>query len=284
MKLTFEINETDTLSHVHAVQSALDAFAAARFEDVLINPNEGEPVSLVQARDTPTPKSVPAIVEPAPAVAQTVAETSPAVIAQAPDSPIVPDVASPVETAADVIGSGVAVEVDAFGRPWDARIHSSAKSRLAKTNGWKLIRGIDKALVASVEAELDLAKMNAQAVAAAPAVAQAVAAAPAVAQAVAAAPAVAQAVAAAPAVAQAVAAAPAVAQAVAAAPAVAQAGPITFAVLMGRAQTGKTSGEITPTALAEASARHGVAQPPMLGIAANAHLIPIIYSELFPNG
>ena len=234
MKLTFEINETDTLSHVHAVQSALDAFAAARFEDVLINPNEGEPVSLVQARDTPTPKSVPAIVEPAPAVAQTVAETSPAVIAQAPDSPIVPDVASPVETAADVIGSGVAVEVDAFGRPWDARIHSSAKSRLAKTNGWKLIRGIDKALVASVEAELDLAKMNAQAVAAAPAVAQA--------------------------------------------------GPITFAVLMGRAQTGKTSGEITPTALAEASARHGVAQPPMLGIAANAHLIPIIYSELFPNG
>ncbi len=45
------------------------------------------------------------------------------------------------------------VTVDAAGLPWDARIHSGAKSKLANGN-WKLLRGVDPALVASVEAEL----------------------------------------------------------------------------------------------------------------------------------
>lgn len=43
------------------------------------------------------------------------------------------------------------VTVDAAGLPWDARIHSGAKSKLANGN-WKLLRGVDPALVASVEA------------------------------------------------------------------------------------------------------------------------------------
>lgn len=45
------------------------------------------------------------------------------------------------------------VTVDAAGLPWDERIHSGAKSKLANGN-WKLRRGVDPALVASVEAEL----------------------------------------------------------------------------------------------------------------------------------
>ena len=49
----------------------------------------------------------------------------------------------------------VAPELDGRGYPWDARIHSSGKALLAKApHGWKLVRGVDPALVAQVEAEL----------------------------------------------------------------------------------------------------------------------------------
>lgn len=44
-------------------------------------------------------------------------------------------------------------EVDKFGMPYDARIHQKAKG-VMKNGGWKLIKGIDQALVASVTAEL----------------------------------------------------------------------------------------------------------------------------------
>ena len=47
------------------------------------------------------------------------------------------------------------VELDSAGRPHDPRIHSSSKGKLAKGGGWKLKRGLDKELVATVEAELD---------------------------------------------------------------------------------------------------------------------------------
>lgn len=43
----------------------------------------------------------------------------------------------------------------ADGIPWDARIHSGAKTKYAKAPfGWKLLRGVDKSLVEQVEAEL----------------------------------------------------------------------------------------------------------------------------------
>ncbi len=46
-------------------------------------------------------------------------------------------------------------QFDGRGFPWDARIHSSSKALLAKPpHGWKPLRGVDKALVAQVEAEL----------------------------------------------------------------------------------------------------------------------------------
>lgn len=46
-------------------------------------------------------------------------------------------------------------QFDGRGFPWDPRIHSSSKALLAKPpHGWKPLRGVDKALVAQVEAEL----------------------------------------------------------------------------------------------------------------------------------
>ncbi len=46
------------------------------------------------------------------------------------------------------------VDVDSEGLPWDARIHSSGKTKLKGKGTWKLIRGIDPELVESVKAEL----------------------------------------------------------------------------------------------------------------------------------
>lgn len=70
----------------------------------------------------------------------------------------VPDVAAAGRAMAAELAKGPSatvsdVTVDAAGLPWDARIHSGAKSKLANGN-WKLLRGVDPALVASVEAEL----------------------------------------------------------------------------------------------------------------------------------
>lgn len=77
----------------------------------------------------------------------TVVETPPPNVAPAP---VV--TAAPAPTAASPTPAG-AVEVDSRGFPWDGRIHSSSKAKLAKNDQWKLIRGIDKALVAQIEAE-----------------------------------------------------------------------------------------------------------------------------------
>ena len=53
---------------------------------------------------------------------------------------------------------GAAAELDSKGRPWDARIHGSGKSFLAKTGEWKLARGVDPLYVLQVNAELDAAR------------------------------------------------------------------------------------------------------------------------------
>ena len=46
------------------------------------------------------------------------------------------------------------VELDKAGLPWDARIHAASKKKLAKTETWKLKRGVEQTLVDQVEAEL----------------------------------------------------------------------------------------------------------------------------------
>lgn len=49
----------------------------------------------------------------------------------------------------------LSIGLDDEGLPWDSRIHSTGKKKLAKKpHTWKLIRGVDKDLVAKVQAEL----------------------------------------------------------------------------------------------------------------------------------
>lgn len=47
-----------------------------------------------------------------------------------------------------------AADLDAEGLPWDHRIDSESKKKLAKTNTWKKKRGVSPELVAEVQAEL----------------------------------------------------------------------------------------------------------------------------------
>lgn len=66
-------------------------------------------------------------------------------------APVVPS--APTMPTLGVASSVAAVELDAKGVPWDSRIHSSSKNKLA--NGcWKVARGKDAEYVAQVEAEL----------------------------------------------------------------------------------------------------------------------------------
>jgi hypothetical protein len=73
---------------------------------------------------------------------------------------------APAETPA---GAGVpessantVVERDALGMPWDARIHQAAKGKKVDET-WKLKKGVDPALVATVTAELSAAGLSAPA-------------------------------------------------------------------------------------------------------------------------
>ena len=87
------------------------------------------------------------------------------------ETPVVTKVATvPVYTmpetgAADVTkppvdeGSGLEGEgLDSEGLPWDGRIHASSKTVLAKTQAWKLKRGVAPAFVEQVKAELRAAQ------------------------------------------------------------------------------------------------------------------------------
>jgi hypothetical protein len=86
------------------------------------------PVDIPATTSIPTPPNVP---------------SPPAALPQNTVAPAVPPTASPAAN----------VELDVRGLPWDARIHSRTKSKLA--NGeWKVARNTDPALVTQVEAEL----------------------------------------------------------------------------------------------------------------------------------
>lgn len=75
----------------------------------------------------------------------TTTQTSAAVTA--PISETAPPATAPATSMAGV-------ELDSDGLPWDSRIHSSSRKKLAKTQQWKKARGVDADLVARVEAEL----------------------------------------------------------------------------------------------------------------------------------
>lgn len=100
------------------------------------------PVMTLIDETAPNPLYDPATVFATPLDA---AATVPAAVAAASDTP--PPYTPPPAAAAGV-------ELDAAGLPWDHRIHSSSKAKLAKTGEWKVARGMDPATVTAVTAEL----------------------------------------------------------------------------------------------------------------------------------
>jgi hypothetical protein len=58
------------------------------------------------------------------------------------------------ETGPGVAPAPTGVELDSDGLPWDARIHSSSRQLLAKTQQWKRKRGVQPVLVTRVVEEL----------------------------------------------------------------------------------------------------------------------------------
>jgi hypothetical protein len=121
---------------INGYESSPELKAAAKFLLELadlsaVRPVESEPQVFPQET---TPSTSPVVEEPAP-----VAPTPEAPAPAAPEEP------APAPT----VGDG---ELDSSGRPWDSRIHSSGKTKVA--NGtWKLKKGVDKALVEQVQAE-----------------------------------------------------------------------------------------------------------------------------------
>lgn len=105
------------------------------------------PAPLVPTGTVPTP---PAPQAPIPGVMN----AAPSPVSGTPALPNVPTVtATASSTVSQISAPASAVEVDAAGVPWDARIHQDGRSKKAD-NTWKWKRGLDKALGAAVTAEL----------------------------------------------------------------------------------------------------------------------------------
>lgn len=107
---------------------------------------EGKPQTATDAPSSAGAESSTTAPAAAPASTTTSSETAP----PAPASPQTTAETAPADAAP---AHAPAVELDARGLPWDARIHSSSRAKL-KNLEWKLVRGVDPALVATVEAEL----------------------------------------------------------------------------------------------------------------------------------
>lgn len=118
-----------------------------------------EPVATVTETASPAPAPV---AETQPEAARVFSDPNGATVASVAEQP-----ADPVQPAATVESATIAepatAAVDkapahtnpAVMVPWDARINSGTPTKLAKApNNWKLKRGVDKSLVATVEAEL----------------------------------------------------------------------------------------------------------------------------------
>lgn len=116
-----------------------------------------EPIDPVVQAFGSVPAPLPVGVNVAPPIAAAnplpIVPAVPLVTSTAPTAPL-----PPVAPAANVVTTVAATAsnpapVDKDGLPWDARIHSSSKEKIA--NGtWKKRRGVDPALVVTVENEL----------------------------------------------------------------------------------------------------------------------------------
>jgi len=146
------------------------------------------------------------------------------------------------------------VELDSQGLPWDVRIHSKNKSKLAKDQSWKKKRGIDPALVVQVEAELRAAMATPAASVETPA-----------------SPTTETPATPAPAQTETTTPKPPTTTAV-----------LTFPDLMGKITTAMGAGTLTNEMIMSVINPKGLASLPL--VAARPDLIPEINAELFPNG
>lgn len=110
-------------------------------ESILVDPLPFDPVAAFGAT-TAAESATP------PAVSASSANDSPF-----PGAPSAPAPGATTSTST-ITETATSVPVDSEGLPWDGRIHSSSKEKLVKDSTWKLKRGVDKALVEQVKAEL----------------------------------------------------------------------------------------------------------------------------------
>lgn len=112
-----------------------------------------EPASARPAGTTPPPVATAGAPEPASGATE---RGAPSTDPNVPAEPA-PAAASSGPAPAGTPAAPAGVELDSDGLPWDSRIHSGSKGKLAKTKQWKKKRGVDPALVEQVEAELKAA-------------------------------------------------------------------------------------------------------------------------------
>lgn len=142
---------------VHDLESAdPDIAALAEAAQVPTNLDQAVNEHLVSIGEDPLPFD-PVAAFGATTAAESV--TPPAAsVSSANDSPFptAPSAPAPVSTTSTstIMETATNVPVDSEGLPWDGRIHSSSKEKLVKDSTWKLKRGVDKALVEQVKAEL----------------------------------------------------------------------------------------------------------------------------------
>lgn len=239
--------------------AALQALTAA----LVANPSLGAPFTAAVA-PVPTAPVASTDISPAP----TTAFAQPAAIAPQPATTAAPLTAPPAP-----LGN---VERDSKGMPYDGRIHSASKNKVAD-GSWRYKRGCDEAVIAQVEAELRAA------IAAAPAPVGGVGtpwpfpAEPAVP------PVPAVVVAAAPAVATVapppvVASPPVAAVAVPVPPAAGVGGIDTYEKLMAALPPKIVSGELTPGQMQQACEQYGV--PSIAALATRPDLVPFVAATL----
>jgi len=109
----------------------------------------------VQTLDTPSIPITSGIVEKGnPFVLQTATPAVPSPIPMPPVSvQTVPSATVPTPPTA-ATQPATTVQLDSEGLPWDKRIHASTRTKRVGDDTWKLMKGVDKALVEQVKAEL----------------------------------------------------------------------------------------------------------------------------------
>lgn len=143
MQITLDVSTLTAAERSHVIHFIADYPTS---QDVQDNASDDEVIATVPSFTFPEPEEDEEV--PTPEVA-----FGPSLVPPPPTAYIVPPppVRSIAEPVAPVAPAGV--ELDKNGLPWDDRIHASSKVFVADGT-WRQRRGVDKAVVAQVEAEL----------------------------------------------------------------------------------------------------------------------------------